>query len=97
VTLRLPPVYALTDAAASGVADPAVLAARLLEVGVRAVQLREKTMPDRDLLRAAGTIAPLARAAGAAFLVNDRVDVARVSGAGVHLGEDDLPAADARE
>ena len=94
--LRLPPVYALTDRSASGVADPTALAGRLLAVGVRAVQLREKALPDRELLAAAEAIAPLARAAGAAFFVNDRVDVARLSGAGVHLGEDDLPAREAR-
>ena len=38
----------------------------------------------------------LARASGAAFFVNDRVDVARLCGAGVHLGDEDLPAAEAR-
>jgi thiamine-phosphate diphosphorylase len=96
VTLRLPLVYALTDAGASGVADPAELARRLLDVGVRAVQLREKAMADRELLRSAEAIAPLARAAGAAFLVNDRVDVARICGSGVHLGEEDLPPEAAR-
>jgi thiamine-phosphate pyrophosphorylase len=96
VTLRLPPVYALTDRAASGVADPSALAARLFAVGVRALQLREKAQPDRELLAAAEAIAALARAAGARFFVNDRVDVARIVGAGVHLGEEDLPAAEAR-
>ncbi len=93
--LRLPPVYAITDRAASGL-EPARLAERLLSVGVRALQLREKTMPDRELLAAADAIAAASRSAGALFLVNDRADVARLSGAGVHLGEDDLPAADAR-
>lgn len=93
--MKLPPVYALTDRA-SGVSDPAVLARRLLEVGIRAIQLREKSLSDRDLLAAAEAIAPMARAAGAAFLVNDRVDVARIAGSGVHLGEEDLPAAEAR-
>src|SRR5207245_7216248 len=40
---------------------------------------------------------PLARAAGALFLVNDRPDVARAAEAeGVHLGQDDLPVAAAR-
>lgn len=96
MTLRLPPVYALTDRAASGIADPAALAARLFAVGVRALQLREKALPDRELLAAAEAIAPLARAAGAAFFVNDRVDVARIAGAGVHLGEGDLSASAAR-
>jgi thiamine-phosphate diphosphorylase len=96
VPLRLPPVYALTDRAASGVADPAVLATRLFAVGVRALQLREKGLPDRELLAAAESIAALARASGSDFFVNDRVDVARLAGAGVHLGETDLPAAAAR-
>lgn len=96
MTLRLPPVYALTDRAASGVADPAALAERLFAVGVRALQLREKALPDRELLAAAEAIASLARASGAAFFVNDRVDVARIAGAGVHLGEDDLGAGQAR-
>lgn len=92
----LPPVYAITDRAASGVADPTLLAERLLRVGVRALQLREKTFPDRELLAAADAIGARARAAGGLFFVNDRADVARLSGAGVHLGEEDLPAADAR-
>jgi thiamine-phosphate pyrophosphorylase len=94
--LRLPPLYALTDRAVSGIADPVEVAARLLAVGVKALQLREKALPDRALLEAAEAIAPLARSARAAFFVNDRVDVARLAGAGVHLGEDDLPAAEAR-
>jgi thiamine-phosphate pyrophosphorylase len=95
VIQRLPPVYAITDRAASGT-EPSSLAGRLLRVGVRAVQLREKAMADRELLDAADAIAASSRAAGALFLVNDRADVARLAGAGVHLGEDDLPAADAR-
>lgn len=96
MTLRLPPVYALTDRAASGVADPAALASRLFAVGVRALQLREKALPDRELLAAADAIAGLAREARAHFFVNDRADVARLAGAGLHLGEEDLPAAEAR-
>ncbi len=34
-----------------------------------------------------------ARQSGATLIVNDRADVARLAGVGVHLGEDDLPAA----
>ena len=96
--LRLPPVYALTDRAASGVDDHAVIARRLFDVGVRCVQLREKSLPDRELLRAADAAAGIARACGALLIVNDRVDVARLAGGGtgVHLGEEDLPAAAAR-
>jgi thiamine-phosphate pyrophosphorylase len=94
--LVLPPVYALTDRAASGLADPVGLARRFFALGVRALQLREKAMPDRELLSNAEAIAEVARASGAAFFVNDRVDVARLCGAGVHLGDEDLSAAAAR-
>lgn len=94
--LRLPPIYALTDRAASGVADPVALARRLFALGVRALQLREKAMPERDLLSAAEAIAGLARELRAPFFVNDRADVARLCGAGVHLGDEDLSASEAR-
>ena len=91
--MRLPPVYAITDPSAG---DPVAVARRLLAVGVRAVQLRDKALDDRDLLAAAEAIAGLCRSAGALAFVNDRVDIAALAGTGVHLGEDDLAAADAR-
>ena len=65
--------------------------------GATAVQLRMKDEPARVMLDAAREIAPLCRAAGVAFIVNDRVDVALIAGAdGVHIGQDDLPARDVR-
>ncbi len=100
MTLRLPPVYAITDRAASGVSDLAALAGRLFALGIRCVQLREKSLPDRELVAAGDAVAALARACRAQVFVNDRVDLARLIGAGagigVHLGESDLPAGDAR-
>lgn len=95
--LRIPPVYAVTGPSESVPDDPAELARRLLSVGVRCIQLRQKGVGDRELLAAADAIAARTRERGALFFVNDRVDVARLSGAGVHLGEEDLPAAAARE
>ena len=94
--LTLPPLYAITDRSVSGIADVPEIARRLLRVGVRCVQVREKEMPDRELLAAVETTRLFARDANALVLVNDRADVARVTGVGVHLGEDDLPAADVR-
>jgi shikimate kinase len=67
------------------------IARRLLGVGVRCLQVREKELPDRRLLDEVEECAALAGAAGATLLVNDRVDVARLAGVGVHLGGDDLP------
>ena len=91
--MRLPPVYAITDPSAG---DPVAVARRLLAVGVRAVQLRDKALDDRERLAAAEAIAGLCRQAGALAFVNDRVDIAALAGTGVHLGEDDLAAGDAR-
>jgi thiamine-phosphate diphosphorylase len=96
VAPNLPPIYAITDRAVSGVDSHVSIARRLLSVGVRCVQVREKAMPDRVLLREVEEAAALCRQAGAFVLVNDRVDIARVAGTGVHVGEDDLPAREAR-
>jgi thiamine-phosphate diphosphorylase len=96
MAFRLPPVYAITDRTVSGVSSHNEIARRLLAVGVRCVQLREKSMPDRELLAEADAIAALARGARALALVNDRADVALASGLGVHVGEEDLPASAAR-
>ena len=94
--MRLPPLYAIVDPLDTG-RDPAALAAALLRGGARLVQLRWPGASARELLGAALAIRPLARAAGALFLVNDRPDVARAAEAeGVHLGQYDLPVAAAR-
>lgn len=70
---------------------------RVLEAGVDVVQLREKDMEARPLLRAAEVARRRTLEAGALFVVNDRVDLAIAAGAdGVHLGQDDLPPAEAR-
>jgi thiamine-phosphate pyrophosphorylase len=65
--------------------------------GVRLVQLREKDLPLRDLLRLAGEVRRLTDDAGALLIMNDRLDVALAVGAdGVHLGQEDLPVNAAR-
>jgi thiamine-phosphate pyrophosphorylase len=72
--------------------------ARVLARGVDAVQLREKLLEAAPLLRLAEIARRRTEEAGALFLVNDRVDVARAAGAdGVHLGQDDLPPGLARD
>src|SRR5262249_50071004 len=65
--------------------------------GVDVIQLREKHLPDRDLLRRAREVRRWTRQAGVLFIVNDRPDIARLAEAdGVHLGQDDLPVREAR-
>lgn len=56
-----------------------------------------KTWETRKLYEMAATLCPLVQKGGGIFIVNDRVDVAKAIGAdGVHLGQEDLPLADAR-
>ncbi len=65
--------------------------------GVDVVQLREKSLPDRELVERAHRVRRWTRAANVIFIVNDRPDVAKLAGAdGVHLGQDDLSIKDAR-
>ncbi len=66
--------------------------------GVDVFQLREKDAGDDALLAAAAVARELCGAAGALFILNDRPDLAVAAGAdGVHVGQDDLDPAAARE
>ncbi len=57
---------------------------------VAAFQLRLKDMPDEAMLRAAEQLLPICQERDVAFIVNDRMDLAKASGAdGVHLGQGD--------
>jgi thiamine-phosphate pyrophosphorylase len=68
-----------------------------VEGGATAIQLRDKTADGGELLRAARVLSALCRERRVLFIVNDRLDVALLSGAdGVHLGQSDLPVRDAR-
>lgn len=72
-------------------------AEELLAAGVRLIQLRDKKASARELYASALSIAGCVRRGGGQLIVNDRADVALAAGAdGVHLGQQDLPAADAR-
>jgi len=67
-----------------------------LEGGATSIQLRDKSMDGRELLATALRMASLCAERDALFIVNDRLDVALLSGAdGVHLGQSDLPPAEA--
>lgn len=73
------------------------VAERALAGGADMLQLREKDLDGGELVARARTLVAMARAHGALMIVNDRVDVALAAGAdGVHLGQGDLPLADAR-
>lgn len=87
----------ITDRALAGPRAVAEVVAAALSAGAPAVQLREKTLPPRDILPLARLLRAETRHAGALFLVNDRLDLAlAVHADGIHLGPDDLPLPAAR-
>ncbi|HID24185.1 MAG TPA: thiamine phosphate synthase, partial [Planctomycetaceae bacterium] len=68
-----------------------------LDAGVSMIQLREKELPDCEVLRLARDVRQWTRRRGALFIVNDRPDIALLADAdGVHVGQDDLSVYDAR-
>ena len=68
-----------------------------IEGGVDLVQLRDKQLDARPLLRRAEVAAGVCRRHGVPFVLNDRPDLALECGAdGVHVGQDDAPPALAR-
>lgn len=97
--MSLPGFYAVLDAdiAFAHGWTLLALARTLLDAGTRLLQVRAKHAAGGELLRLADTIVRAAEPHGAQVIVNDRPDIARLAGAaGVHLGQDDLPAAAAR-
>jgi thiamine-phosphate pyrophosphorylase len=93
----MPKLYAITDRQWSNCAHEEIVR-MLLHGGARFIQLRDKEASARELLDQAMACLKLTQKAGATLIINDRVDVALTAGAdGVHLGQDDLSVAEARE
>ena len=91
--------YAILDAPPSWLGDTEALerrARQLLAAQPCCLQLRAKDASARALAAGAQPLVRLCRGAGVRFCINDRLDVALSVGADVvHLGQDDLPLADA--
>jgi len=77
--------------------DPLLVARAVLAGGAECIQVREKDMPDRQLLGLIRRLREITLAAGALLIVNDRPDLAALGDAdGLHLGQDDLPVPECR-
>jgi len=88
-------LHVLTDA--RGGRDALRVVAAAVAAGAPVVQVRAKDCTDRVLYEFARRVVEICHAAGAACIVNDRVDVAlAVGAAGTHLGNEDLPIAAVR-
>lgn len=98
-TSVLPAFYPIIDTSVCrgrGI-EPLALAGACLRGGARLLQLRAKDGPSAELLELADRLVILARPFGAAVIVNDRADVARMAkAAGVHVGQEDLPVEEVR-
>ncbi len=96
---ELPRFYPIVDTDALGRRGWPALAfsEALLAAGVRILQYRHKGKWTQARFDEAKGIAALAKAAGASFVINDRVDFANLLDAAVHLGQTDLPPAAARK
>ncbi|NLN72105.1 MAG: thiamine phosphate synthase [Thermoplasmatales archaeon] len=91
-------LYVVTDPDLSLGRSPVEIAALAYEGGADVVQLRDKHADGRQLLEWATGMKELADKHGKLFIVNDRLDIAILSGAhGVHLGQSDIPVAEARK
>ncbi|HEY0379011.1 MAG TPA: thiamine phosphate synthase [Pyrinomonadaceae bacterium] len=95
--INLPKIYPITDRRLSGLSH-AEQVRRLAAGGATFVQVREKHLSPRAFYREAEDALRVARESGMRLVVNDRADIALALGAdGVHLGQDDLPPAAARQ
>ena len=87
----------VTDLRLAGGRPLEEIVASAVRGGITAVQLRDKGASTRALLETALRILRLLEGTGIPLIVNDRADVALAArAAGAHLGQADLPAADAR-
>jgi thiamine-phosphate pyrophosphorylase len=96
--MKLPRVYPILDtqSVTARACDPRAVARAWLDGGARILQYRHKGAWTRAIFEQAEQIAAGCREQGAMFVINDRADIARLMGAGLHVGQDDLAPGDAR-
>ena len=91
-------LYLITDRKGCAGRALATVVEEALEGGARALQLREKDLPGRDLYEMAMEMRSLTLRYGAKLFINGRVDIAMAAEAdGVHLGERSIPVPQARK
>lgn len=91
-------LYGILDLGYVKPAEAAAMAARMLSGGVGIVQLRAKNYGDNVIRPVADAVLPLCHKAGVPLILNDHPHLAAATGAdGVHVGQDDMPVAEARK
>ena len=91
MTLKLPPIYPITDTTLSGLTHYEQVR-QLIDGGATLIQVREKRASSREFYEECEHVVRLAEESGVKILVNDRADIAMMVGAaGIHVGQDDIP------
>lgn len=98
VAFELPRFYPILDTAylEERSCSPIAGTEGLIEGGVRIIQFRHKDHWTQREFDIAKQISKLCHEAGVLFVINDRADFARLLGAALHVGQDDLPPVAAR-
>jgi thiamine-phosphate pyrophosphorylase len=97
VSLTTARLYGILDLGYTARKDAVRVTRALLDGGVQVVQLRAKALSAEAFLTLARELAPICRAAGVPFILNDHPALVSEAGAdGAHIGQDDGPLADAR-
>ena len=91
-------LYVILDVDIAGLGGDIVeIARKTISAGADILQLRAKSCSDRMILKIGRAIKNLVRKSKVLFVLNDRADLARIIDAdGLHLGQEDLSAKDAR-
>lgn len=95
LNLPLPIIYPITSGKATPQTTPDILqlVRAVVEAEMTLFQIREKSLPARELYELTCRAAEITRGSKTRLLVNDRADIARAAGAdGVHLTAQSLPA-----
>ena len=90
------PLYLITDTHIAGLTH-AQITRQALGAGIKAIQLREKNRSKKEIYKEALAMKALTTKQNAVLIINDHIDIAlAVNANGVHLGQEDMPLAEAR-
>ncbi len=91
-------LYGILDIGYVSRANAPSIAEAMIDGGVDVIQLRAKNLPRSDVITLAKTLRAITSANDVPFVVNDYPEIARAVGAdGAHVGQDDMPIAEARD
>ncbi len=92
------PLYFILDSSLCDRQDALGVARAAMAGGVKVLQIRFKDLSNRSYLELARSVRDLSREHNCLMIVNDRLDIALLSGAdGIHVGPEDYGVADIRE